>query len=100
MGCGLGAAVQAPSNRLVPPLYADQPLPPPPHFYKCVLAPLSMHWLTVSPHLSPPQVMAGLWPLQAGEVTTPEKSKLFYLSQRPYLVSISIGSYIRQGTSC
>jgi energy-coupling factor transporter ATP-binding protein EcfA2 len=32
------------------------------------------------------QVLAGLWPLQAGEVTTPDKSKLFYLSQRPYLV--------------
>jgi len=33
------------------------------------------------------RVMAGLWPLQAGEVTTPEKTKLFYLSQRPYLVT-------------
>mmetsp|Transcript_5153 Transcript_5153/g.11220 ORF Transcript_5153/g.11220 Transcript_5153/m.11220 type:complete len:766 (-) Transcript_5153:214-2511(-) len=33
------------------------------------------------------RVLAGLWPLQAGEVTTPEKRKVFYLSQRPYLVS-------------
>lgn len=33
------------------------------------------------------RVMAGLWPLQAGEVTYPEKQRLFYLSQRPYLVS-------------
>lgn len=33
------------------------------------------------------RVMAGLWPLQAGEVTFPDKRRLFYLSQRPYLVS-------------
>ena len=33
------------------------------------------------------RVAAGLWPLQAGEVTLPPKGKLFYLSQRPYLVS-------------
>jgi len=33
------------------------------------------------------RVMAGLWPLQAGEITTPGKNKLFYLSQRPYLVA-------------
>lgn len=32
------------------------------------------------------RVMAGLWPLQAGEVSMPEKSRIFYLSQRPYLV--------------
>ncbi|GFH17616.1 ABC transporter domain-containing protein [Haematococcus lacustris] len=32
-------------------------------------------------------VLAGLWPLQAGEITTPHKTKLFYLAQRPYLVS-------------
>lgn len=31
-------------------------------------------------------MLAGLWPLQTGEVTTPAKHKLFYLSQRPYLV--------------
>lgn len=31
--------------------------------------------------------MAGLWPLQAGEISLPEKSHIFYLSQRPYLVS-------------
>ncbi|KAL4857317.1 ABC transporter D family member 2 [Chlorella vulgaris] len=33
------------------------------------------------------RVAAGLWPLQAGEVTLPPKGDLFYLSQRPYLVS-------------
>ncbi|GFR51705.1 hypothetical protein Agub_g14150 [Astrephomene gubernaculifera] len=33
------------------------------------------------------RVLAGLWPLQAGEITTPEKGKVFYLSQRPYLVT-------------
>lgn len=38
-----------------------------------------------------PQVLAGLWPLQAGEVTTPDKQKVFYLSQRPYLVSLDGG---------
>ncbi|WIA08300.1 hypothetical protein OEZ85_007743 [Tetradesmus obliquus] len=32
------------------------------------------------------RVLAGLWPLQAGEITSPPKSELFYLSQRPYLV--------------
>lgn len=32
------------------------------------------------------RVLAGLWPLQAGEVTCPPKSQVFYLSQRPYLV--------------
>ncbi|GFH24372.1 ABC transporter domain-containing protein, partial [Haematococcus lacustris] len=32
-------------------------------------------------------VLAGLWPLQAGEITTPHKTKLFYLAQRPYLVT-------------
>jgi hypothetical protein len=31
--------------------------------------------------------MAGLWPLQAGEISMPEKSRIFYLSQRPYLVA-------------
>lgn len=33
------------------------------------------------------RVAAGLWPLQAGEVVLPPKGELFYLSQRPYLVS-------------
>jgi ABC-type uncharacterized transport system fused permease/ATPase subunit len=33
------------------------------------------------------RVMAGLWPLLAGEVTHPEPRRLFYLSQRPYLVA-------------
>ncbi|KAG2489276.1 hypothetical protein HYH03_012296 [Edaphochlamys debaryana] len=33
------------------------------------------------------RVLAGLWPLQAGEITLPEKGKVFYLSQRPYLVT-------------
>lgn len=32
------------------------------------------------------RVAAGLWPLQAGEITLPAKGQLFYLSQRPYLV--------------
>ncbi|KAF8072505.1 abcD2 [Scenedesmus sp. PABB004] len=32
------------------------------------------------------RVLAGLWPLQAGEITAPPKGELFYLSQRPYLV--------------
>eukprot|EP01024_Parvocaulis_polyphysoides_P028714 TRINITY_DN25901_c0_g1_i1.p3 TRINITY_DN25901_c0_g1~~TRINITY_DN25901_c0_g1_i1.p3 ORF type:complete len:165 (+),score=35.04 TRINITY_DN25901_c0_g1_i1:144-638(+) len=31
--------------------------------------------------------MAGLWPLQCGEITTPPPVSMFYLSQRPYLVS-------------
>lgn len=33
------------------------------------------------------RVAAGLWPLQAGEITLPPKGELFYLSQRPYLVT-------------
>jgi ABC-type uncharacterized transport system fused permease/ATPase subunit len=33
------------------------------------------------------RVAAGLWPLQAGEVILPPKGELFYLSQRPYLVT-------------
>ncbi|KAF6263148.1 ABC transporter transmembrane region 2-domain-containing protein [Scenedesmus sp. NREL 46B-D3] len=32
------------------------------------------------------RVLAGLWPLQAGEIVSPPKSELFYLSQRPYLL--------------
>jgi len=36
------------------------------------------------------RVLAGLWPLQAGEVTSPPKASLFYLSQRPYLVAGSL----------
>ena len=36
------------------------------------------------------RVAAGLWPLQAGEITLPHKSDLFYLSQRPYLVTGSL----------
>lgn len=42
------------------------------------------------PHLVPRslfRVMAGLWPLQAGEISLPERGRVFYLSQRPYLVS-------------
>ena len=38
---------------------------------------------------------AGLWPLQAGEVTLPPKGELFYLSQRPYLVSGSLRDQVR-----
>lgn len=34
------------------------------------------------------RVMAGLWPLQAGEIALPpDRGAVFYLSQRPYLVS-------------
>lgn len=33
------------------------------------------------------RVLAGLWPLQAGEICCPPKQQLFYLSQRPYLVT-------------
>ena len=33
------------------------------------------------------RVAAGLWPLQAGTVQLPKKMDIFYLSQRPYLVS-------------
>lgn len=33
------------------------------------------------------RVAAGLWPLQAGEVTLPPKDQIFYISQRPYLVT-------------
>ena len=33
------------------------------------------------------RVMAGLWPLQAGEVALPPARDVFYLSQRPYLVA-------------
>ena len=33
------------------------------------------------------RVMAGLWPLQAGEVALPADGRVFYLSQRPYLVA-------------
>lgn len=33
------------------------------------------------------RVLAGLWPLECGEITCPKKSDLFYLSQRPYLVA-------------
>ncbi|KDD75785.1 hypothetical protein H632_c500p0, partial [Helicosporidium sp. ATCC 50920] len=36
------------------------------------------------------RVAAGLWPLQAGEVVMPPKGDVFYLSQRPYLVSGSL----------
>jgi ABC-type uncharacterized transport system fused permease/ATPase subunit len=36
------------------------------------------------------RVAAGLWPLQAGEITLPPKGDLFYLSQRPYLVTGSL----------
>lgn len=36
------------------------------------------------------RVAAGLWPLQAGEITLPPKGELFYLSQRPYLVAGSL----------
>lgn len=33
------------------------------------------------------RVLAGLWPLQAGEISCPTQSHLFYLAQRPYLVA-------------
>jgi ATP-binding cassette subfamily D (ALD) protein 3 len=33
------------------------------------------------------RVMAGLWPLCAGEVSLPARDRVFYLSQRPYLVT-------------
>mmetsp|Transcript_1337 Transcript_1337/g.3997 ORF Transcript_1337/g.3997 Transcript_1337/m.3997 type:complete len:758 (-) Transcript_1337:479-2752(-) len=36
------------------------------------------------------RVLAGLWPLQGGEVTLPPARQLFYLSQRPYLVAGSL----------
>ncbi|CAD7694908.1 unnamed protein product [Ostreobium quekettii] len=36
------------------------------------------------------RVLAGLWPLMAGEITTPPKSDMFYLSQRAYLVTGSL----------
>ncbi|KAI8470101.1 MAG: ABC transporter transmembrane region 2-domain-containing protein [Monoraphidium minutum] len=36
------------------------------------------------------RVMAGLWPLQAGEISLPRPGAVFYLSQRPYLVSGSL----------
>lgn len=33
------------------------------------------------------RMLAGLWPLQAGTVTLPARSDIFYLSQRPYMYS-------------
>lgn len=36
------------------------------------------------------RVLAGLWPVLGGEVTLPGKGSLFYLSQRPYLVTGSL----------
>eukprot|EP00201_Polytomella_parva_P010323 CAMPEP_0175055446 /NCGR_PEP_ID=MMETSP0052_2-20121109/10083_1 /TAXON_ID=51329 ORGANISM="Polytomella parva, Strain SAG 63-3" /NCGR_SAMPLE_ID=MMETSP0052_2 /ASSEMBLY_ACC=CAM_ASM_000194 /LENGTH=716 /DNA_ID=CAMNT_0016320289 /DNA_START=42 /DNA_END=2189 /DNA_ORIENTATION=- len=36
------------------------------------------------------RVLAQLWPLQAGEVTCPEPGKVFFLSQKPYLVNGSL----------
>ncbi|KAK9815509.1 hypothetical protein WJX72_004862 [[Myrmecia] bisecta] len=36
------------------------------------------------------RVLAGLWPLQGGEITVPGLGSMFYLSQRPYLVSGSL----------
>jgi ABC-type uncharacterized transport system fused permease/ATPase subunit len=33
------------------------------------------------------RVLAGLWPLLGGEVRAPPKGRVFYLSQRPYLVT-------------
>ncbi|KAK9828245.1 hypothetical protein WJX74_005419 [Apatococcus lobatus] len=36
------------------------------------------------------RVLAGLWPLQAGGVTVPGQGAMFYISQRPYLVSGSL----------
>lgn len=33
------------------------------------------------------RVLAGLWPAQGGTVTCPQGKSIFYLSQRPYLVS-------------
>lgn len=36
------------------------------------------------------RMLAGLWPLQAGTVTLPARSDIFYLSQRPYMYSGSL----------
>ncbi|KAL3151953.1 hypothetical protein ABBQ32_001078 [Trebouxia sp. C0010 RCD-2024] len=36
------------------------------------------------------RVLAGLWPLQSGSITVPQPGAMFYLSQRPYLVSGSL----------
>lgn len=36
------------------------------------------------------RMLAGLWPLQAGTVTLPARSEVFYLSQRPYMYSGSL----------
>ncbi|CAD7698307.1 unnamed protein product [Ostreobium quekettii] len=36
------------------------------------------------------RVLAGLWPLMAGEITTPAKHDMFYLSQKAYLVTGSL----------
>ena len=33
------------------------------------------------------RVLAGLWPLQGGTITSPPQGSVFYLSQRPYLVA-------------
>lgn len=40
------------------------------------------------------RVMAGLWPLQAGVITLPPPSEIFYLSQRPYLVQGSLADQL------
>lgn len=36
------------------------------------------------------RMLAGLWPLQAGTVSLPARSDVFYLSQRPYMYSGSL----------
>lgn len=36
------------------------------------------------------RVLAGLWPLASGRITRPSADKVFFLSQRPYLVSGSL----------
>lgn len=40
------------------------------------------------------RVMAGLWPLQGGEVTLPPLRELLYLSQKPYIVTGSLRDQI------
>ncbi|KAK9805964.1 hypothetical protein WJX73_009234 [Symbiochloris irregularis] len=40
------------------------------------------------------RVLAGLWPVLGGEVTVPGKGSMFYLSQRPYLVTGSLRDQI------
>lgn len=41
------------------------------------------------------RVLAGLWPLQSGMIKKPSVGKIFYLSQRPYLVRGTLRDQIR-----